>query len=573
MSDIKIVNQPTTLALQPKKVTTLDKAVNAVKENTADGTFIGDNMLLTGAGGVVGATAAVAGVAKLADKYPAIEKAIEFTFVENAGVVFGSAALGTSAILGEDAVASYKEGDKGKAAALAAGALTTGLAGTEMVGRQYNIPVAKEALTTPLKTAYNHKEAIAGAALIGVGATVIKDGVDNLKEGNSMLGGAEVLGGAVATLGGAELVGRRYNIPVAKQALSTPAEFVANNVKAITGTAAVAGGTAAIVKGVKDVKAGKNLQGGAEIAGGAVGVLGGAELIGREYNIPVMKEALTGTAKAIFTSKGGIIASGSVIGASGLAAAADGVRRLTTEKGIINDAIGVAEVTAGVAGATGGASLVGYAIGNEKLMRAFPENATIIGGTALLGGAVALGKFTADDIKENGFEMTHVASGTGAALMAMGATEIIADKLGVPVLDKAFTKGYQPVAAIGLGAASYKLGEIAVDQGKQFVKAPSTGRGLLTAGAATGTVLVGAGSVALAGKSLGIPVMEKAGMTVLNGVRDGVVTSAEFVGEKVAAPVFNFAVKNPGITLGALAVAAGASYYIYHQNKEEKAGN
>ena len=52
-----------------------------------------------------------------------------------------------------------------------------------------------------------------------------------------MLGGAELLGGSLAVLGGTEMVGRRYDIPLAKEALSTPAKWVGDNVKAVTGAA------------------------------------------------------------------------------------------------------------------------------------------------------------------------------------------------------------------------------------------------------------------------------------------------------------------------------------------------
>jgi len=549
-----------------QRTTTLDRMVNTVKENTSDGTFIGDNMFLVGAGTLVGGAASISAVNKLANAVPAVEKALEFTFVQNGKLVAGAAALGTAALLGEDAVASYKEGETAKGTIMGAGALAAGLGGVELVGRQFNVPVLKEAFSTPLQKTFEHRHALAGAAFVAGGAMVVKSGVEDLQEGSSMAGGAKVLGGTTAVLAGAEMVGRRYNIPVMKEALSTPAKFVGDNVQALTGTVAAAGGAAAIVSGVNDLKDGEKLKGGAKVAGGAVAVLGGAELVGRQFNIPVMKEALTGTAKAIFTSKGGIVASGVAVTGAGLAAGADGVRRLTTEKGILNDAIGAAEVTAGVAAATGGVSLVGYAVKSEKLMRVFPENLPVLGGVALIGASASMGKYTVDDIKENGFDIHHVATGTGAALAGLGGAQLIADKLGVPVLNKAFDKGLAPIAAVGLGATAYKLGEVTLDQGKQMIQAPGVGRGLLTAGAATGTVLAGSGAVAMAGRALNLPGMEKAGMSVINGTKNGAVKGAELVADKVLEPVFSFAVKNPVVTLGALAVAGGAGYYLYNRN-------
>lgn len=555
-------------AQAPKKETTLDKMQHGVKEATKDGTFVGDHLALVGAGSLVGTVATVSAVAKLADAVPAVEKALKFTFVDNGLLVGGALAGATSAVLAEDAIASYQEGDKGKAAGLGAGALITGLGAAELVGRQFDIPVLNQALSTPIKKMYEHGQAIVGAGLAAGGVAVAKSGLEDLQEGKSVAGGAKVLGGSLATLGGIELIGRQYNIPVAKELLSKPAGWVADNSKAVTGGIAMAGGAFAIKEGVDNLKEGNKWLGGAELAGGTVGVLGGAELIGRNFNIAYLDQALTGPAKALFTSKGGILASGGAIALSGVGAGADGVRRLTTQTGILNDAIGAAEVTAAVAGTTGGASLIGYATGNARMAGAFKDNLPILGGVALMGAASAGAKYTAQDIKENGFGLEHVITGTASAGAALAGTQLIADRMGIPVLDQALEKGWKPLAAVGLGAATYKLGEITVKQGSKMMDDITWGNGLMTAGAAAGTVLAGAGTVALAGNVLGIPVMEKAGMKVISGVQTGAVKTAEVAMDKIIEPVFSFAVKNPVVTLGALAVAGGAGYYAYHRNQQ-----
>lgn len=568
---VQVVNSQAMPVIPPKKTepktTTLDKAVNFVEENTKAGTFVGDNPLAVTAGALVGGVAGVSATVKLANKFPAVKEALKFVFVDNGALVGAGTTGAGAAILAEDAVASFKEGDTGKAAAEAAGATVLGLTSTELVGRKYNIPVMNRAISYPLEVAAKNARAIGGAAL-ATGAVVLgKSGVEDLQEGKSMLGGAKLLGSAVGGLGGAELIGRQYDIPVVKKALSGPAEFVAENVKAVTGGVAIAGGAAAITKGVSDLKEGKKLQGGAEVAGGVVGVLGGGELIGRQYNIPILKEALTGPFK-LLSSKAGIAVGGGVTALSGVVAAGDGVRRLTTKTGIANDAIGVAEVTAGVAGTTGGISLIGYATGSEKLMKVFPENITILGGTALISGAAAMGKYTVDNLKDDGLNLINAATGTGAALMALGGTEMIADKVGVPILDKAFTKGAEPVLAAGLGVAAYKLGEHAVDQGKDFMKDPNWVNGAAAAGLSAASVAAGATSLGLVGHAFNIPVLEQTSLKMLHGVQWMGNKTVETVG-KVAEPVFKFAVNHPAITLGALAVTAGAGYYIHQKMKDQ----
>jgi hypothetical protein len=458
----------------PQK-TTLDKGVEWVQENTKKGTLVGDHYIATGAGALVGGTAAVAGVAKLADKVPAIEKALDFALVKNGKLLAGSVTLGAAYVLAEDAAQSFKEGSTTKAL-------------------------------------------------------------------------AETAGAAVAGLGGAELVGRQFNIPGVNRALTKTVDFVSNNAGAIVGGGAAAGGAMAVKKGVESFAEGKPVKGAAYTAGGAVGVLGGAELIGRQFNIPVLKEALTGPAKAVFTSKSGMTVAGGAVALTGAGAVADGARRLTTGKGVVNDAIGVLETTAGVTAAAGGTTLVGMATGAEKLTKALPESAHFIGATAALGTAVALSKYTLDSFDKKGLTYANAASATGAALAGLGGVELVADKLGVPMLDKALTKSWKPVLGAGLAAVSYKMGAGAVGQARE-------GNLLNAAGQAGLAFATGAGSAAVLGDALNIPILNTFGEKSLT-----------FIGDKIAEPVLNFAVKNPFLTLGAVAVAGGVGAYAYYQS-------
>lgn len=460
-----------------KKETTLDKVVDFAKENTKKGTLVGDHYILAGAGTLVGGIAAVAGVAKIADAVPAVQKAIEFTFDKNGKLVAGTATATAAYVLGEDAIQSFKEG-------------------------------------------------------------------------STMKGIAEGAGAAVAGLGSVELVGRQFNIPGADRALTKTIDAIGDNGKAIVGGAAAVGGAYAIKKGVEQFKDGNKVAGAAIAAGGGVGILGGAELVGRQFNVPVLKEALTGPAKALFNSKGGMAAAGGLIGLTGAGAAADGVRRLTNDKGLLNDALGVVEVTAGITAATGGTTLIGKAIGSEKLASALPESMEFVGAAAAIGTAVALGKHTIGSVKENGVTLINSATGTGAALAALGGVELIGDKLGIAAIDKAFTKGWKPVLGVGLAAVSYKFGSAAVREAKEGSLVNAAGQAGL--GFATA-----AGSAAVLGHAFNIPVLNTFGEKSLS-----------FIGEHIASPVAEFAVKNPFLTLGAVAVAGGAGAYAYYKNKD-----
>jgi hypothetical protein len=155
-------------------------------------------------------------------------------------------------------------------------------------------------------------------------------------------------------------------------------------------------------------------------------------------------------------------------------------------------------------------------------------------------------------MQKDGLTYLNAATGAGAALAGLGGVELVADKLGVSVLDKAFTKGWKPVLGAGLAVASFKLGAGAVAEAKD-------GNMLNAAGQAGLGFMTAAGSAAVLGDALNIPVLDTFGSKTL-----------EFIGDKMAKPVFEFAVKNPALTLGALAVAGGAGAYAYYNNKGEK---
>lgn len=426
--------------------------------------------------------------------------------------------------------------------AVGAGTLVGGVAAVSGAVKLANaVPAVDKALSV-----LTSKGTLGAVALTG-SAVLAEDAAKSFKDGKTVKGLAESGGAAVVGLGGVELVGRQFNIKYADRALSATGEFLGKNSLAIVGAGASAGGAYAIKSGVDDIKDGKKVLGTAKVAAGSVGVLGGVELVGRQFNIPIAREALTGVPKRLLSTGVGLTAAGGAIALTGGAAAVDGVRRMTTGKGIVNDAIGVAELTAGTAAITGGASVIGIATKSEALKSVFPKTVDVIGGVALGAGAVALGKHTANSIKEKGLTVGSAATGTASALAALGSTQVLANKFGVPVLDKAISKTWQPVVAVGLGVAAFKLGKDAISESKENVT-----NGL---GKGAGALVLGGASAAIAGKALNIP--------VLNTMGEKVLTTAG----KVVEPVVEFAVKNPGKTLAAVAVAGGVGAYMYYQKK------
>lgn len=383
---------------------------------------------------------------------------------------------------------------------------------------------------------------------LGAAGVLAEDAVKSFKDGKTVKGLAESSVATVAGLGGVELAGKQLNIKYADRALSATGEFIGKNSMAIVGGVSTAGGAYFVKEGVKDLKHGDTVKGSAKVAGGTVGVLGGVELVGRQFNIPVAKEALTGIPRRVFNTGLGLKVAGAAVAATGVGAGVDGVRRMTTGKGIVNDAIGTAEVTAATTAVTGGISIVGVAANSEKLKAVFPKNVDVIGSVALGASSVALAKHTVNSVKEKGITVGSAATGTASVITGLGAVQVLGSKLGIEKMDKALSVGWKPAVAAGLGVAAYKLGKDAIADNKENT--------VNRAGKAAGAVVLGGASAAIAGKVFNIPLLNTMGEGVLRGAG------------KVIEPVVTFAVGNPGKTLAAVAVAGGVGAYMYYQNKK-----
>lgn len=384
-------------------------------------------------------------------------------FVEkNVQGVSGTVLLGaggTGVVLGaKDIKEGYEKNDLKKkligAAEATGGGLAT-LGGTELLARQFNIPVLNQAFTGPAKFVAKHAQAFGGVSIAGAGTYGIVRGTGDFKEGKELIGAGEIAAGSIAVLGGTEMTARHLGIPVLDKALTGPANFIKNNVKATIGAASIGGGAYLIKHGVDDVKDGKTENsltkktiGGAEIAGGSTAILGGAELIGRNFGIKYLDRALTGPIKALFTTKAGLAISGGAVGATGLYSMFDGAKRIATHDDLKNNLIGVAEVTGGITAANGGVSIIGTAVGNEKLAKVFVNSGKTIAAAGLLAGSVTLGKYSYNDIKDKGFHLANSAAAGASTVGTLGAAEMIGRQFGIKYMDRALTGPAEAVAKV-----------------------------------------------------------------------------------------------------------------------------
>lgn len=371
----------------------------------------------------------------------------------------------------------------------------------------------------------------AGIAAAAAGALLLEEGVDDLRNGKQMSGAIKTSLGGVAALGGAELL-------TGAEVLSKPVEILTHNGYAAGGAAIGAGSAYLIKDGISDIKEGETVRGGLKAAAGVVGGLGATELVGRQFDKSLIVEPLVNVAK----TKGAQYIGAGAGAVAGAGLIVDGAQRLAENGSVLNDALGVAEVSGGALLASSSVSLAGLAMGSEKLTQALPKTAKGIGSAALAGTAYVLGKETVKSAKEDGLTYMNAATGTGAALSALGAAELLGVK-------GALTKGGQMAGAIGLSAASGLL----ATQAYKDIKGGEYGEGALKG---FGAVVGGGAAMALAN----VPGVREVG----EGIVEGAV-------KHVLAPVGEFAVKNPFVSIPLAVGGAYAAYKLMDKGEEKAA--
>lgn len=391
-----------------------------------------------------------------------------------------------------------------------------------------------------------------GAGVATLGALAAHDAVVNDFPERPIFGSAKALTGVAAALGGGEIIGRTYGIPVLEHALSTPLEKAFNNGQALIGTAVTTGGVMAgkfAVERFQKASAGENKArnialGTAGVATSATAILGGAELIGRNFKIPVMDQALTGTIQ--FLSSGGIgSVAGGVLLAGGAAQLANEAVNNFRKEG--NDFITVAEATGAVTAGLGGVQLAGHGLGLKATEGLLTEHAPLVAAAALTGSGLAAIRTSAENIKEKGLRPINSLGLTAGAITVPAGLAVAADSFKMEAAARFMGHAASTGAGLGLAATSVAMGKAAVEKGRQ-------GDVMTAAGLGLGAAAAGSGSLFALGDGLNIPVLKDAGKEVVKH------TWEPFV-DHVVEPTANFLFHNP--VVGGVALAVGVGGYLY----------
>ncbi|MBS2036233.1 hypothetical protein JST97_14680 [bacterium] len=399
----------------------------------------------------------------------------------------------------------------------------------------------------------------AGIGLAAFSASVAHDAVVNDLPDRPFKGTAKLAAGVTGTLGGLEMVGQSLDIPVLKHALSTPLEKLADNGQAVLGLAVAGGGLAAGKFAVKRFQTaasgearGRNLAlGTASAITSAAATLGGLELLGRNFQIPVMDKALTGTIQALSAGGAGAIAAGSLLAAGGGQLATEAVRNFRRGG---NDFVTLGEGMGAVTAALGGVQLAGHGLGLKATEGLLTEHGELMLATALTGSGASALRTSLKDIQENGLRPLNAFGLTAAAGLLPGGLGVAADAVGLRAASHFFGDAALTGVGLGLGATSFALARSAVNSAREGDLMNAAGKGLASAG-------TGAAALASTGYGLHVPGLETAGRKVLQA-------TVEPFWDHVVVPSGQFLFNHP--LAGGACLALGVGGYLaarYHRSQ------
>lgn len=391
----------------------------------------------------------------------------------------------------------------------------------------------------------------AGAGLAAFSATVAHDAVVNDLPERPFKGTAKLVAGVGGTLGGLQMVGQSLDIPVLKDALSTPLEKLADNGQGVLGLAVTGGGLAAGKFAIKRFQAaaagesrGRNAAlGVAGTVTSAAATLGGVELIGRNFHIPVMEKALTGTIQALSAGGAGAIAAGTLLAAGGGQLATEAVGNFRRGG---NDFVTLAEGMGAVTAGLGGVQLAGHGLGLKATEGLLTEHGELMLATALTGSGASALRTSLTDIKKNGLRPLNAIGLTASAGLIPGGLGVAADSLGMKTAGYYLGNAALTGIGLGLGATSFALGRSSVNSAREGDLMNAAGKGLAAAG-------TGAAGLASVGYGLHVPALENAGREVYNA------TVAPFW-DHVVSPSAQFLFNHP--LAGGACLALGVGGYL-----------
>lgn len=394
-----------------------------------------------------------------------------------------------------------------------------------------------------------------GAGMAVVGFAAAHDAVVNDIGQRNGLAAAKITAGSLTGLAGLQIVGWTYDIPVLNRALTGPLEALLDHGLAVAGAGVAGGGVAAGALAArsfgkalheKEHKGRNAALGVAASLGSAAGLLGGGELIGRQYGIAGLDRAFSGTVEKLSTSPAAAVAGGALLVAGAGVLGAEAVANLRQGG---NDLLTVAEGMGAVSAGLGGLELIGHGASVPALQGLLTNHGQTVGAAALTVSGLAVARMSLRDLSKNGLDFANSAGLGAAAVMVPGGLLWGASSLGLAT--EALSTGTQLGLGAGLALTSVALGKGAFLSAREGDVGGALFQGLIGAGTATGSLLI-------TGDALGIEAITQVGQQLADK------TIVPFT-EHVLWPTARFLYQNP--VAGAAVLATGLGIYLYMKHR------
>lgn len=226
------------------------------------------------------------------------------------------------------------------------------------------------------------------------------------------------------------------------------------------GVAAV--GAAAVHDAVVNDAGNNNLKATAKIALGTAATLGGVQVVGLAYEIPVLDKALTGP---LFEHGQGLLGAGLAAGAviAGKAAVNQFQKAAEGDNKAVHAALGTGATAGAVGAGLAGAELIGKDLKISGLDRALTGTleylsqnnaASVVGGGLLVAGAAVAGAQAAKKVLAPGPKNSYAAAAlaSGAAAGGLGGLELAGHGMGLQATQGLFTKNAPLLGSLSLAA-------------------------------------------------------------------------------------------------------------------------
>jgi len=452
-------------------------------KNSRVGKLIRENKILSGVA-ALGASIVTAGGAAQSQGFA---KIAEYGIVPAAAA--GTALVGAALV--HDGIVNDAGTSNLKAVTKISGGTIAALAGAQVVGSTYKIPVLDQALTWPVEKLCEYGGTVVGAGVAGGGVAAGVYAAKKLEEAvtdpehrgrNAAIGVGSGLGSAAALLGGAELIGRDLEIAGLDKALTGTVQYLSKSpAAAVAGGALITAGAGVLAsEAVENFKKGGNdLVTVAESMGSVTAGLGGIELAGHGLGIDAVKGLLTNNA--------------ATVGSVALSAGGAALLRMSV-KDAKADGLGTGNslgMTIGASMIPGGAAAALEVHGAHEAAEMALRGSGVVAGAGLGLTSFVLGRNSVKNLK-NGkpgaaalYGAGSIAAGTGSLLTLGGSLKIEAlktagEKLFENTLEPAFEHVIRPAAELlynnpAAGAAVIAVGAGAYLFYRYHGKAKETG--------------------------------------------------------------------------------------------------